>query len=238
MVIVGGVKKESGHLIDGKIINNKILLHTAQWYITHTCNLSCKHCLSHNNFAINGHDEFYKNIEYAKKWNELVTIKDFTIVGGEVFTHNDLDTWVHGLRDVFEDVPNFKVITNGTLLEKYAASFDSWFEKNIVLEVSLKRKQDIENFYEFIKRFKYAIQKHYLYDCAIYIDDKLCFLVEHCPEHRPWAIKEKVNNFHIHIEIKGWQSVEKHFFFGEGVSVLSIIDNVVFYALYTNLPFP
>lgn len=196
-VTAGGVKKESGHLINGKIIDNKILVHTAQWYITHTCNLACKHCLSHNNFAISGHKDVKDNLEHAKAWNKLITIKDFTIVGGEVFTHNDLNTWVHGLRDVFTDIANFKVITNGTLLEKYAASFDSWFNKDVVIEVSIKRDRDKNTFVDFLKRYnKVEIKEHYLYDQAVYINGKLCFLVEFCTQHKPWAVKEYKNGLY------------------------------------------
>ena len=205
MAIVGGVKKENGRLINGKVVNNKILLHTAQWYITHTCNISCKHCLSHNNFAISGHDSFAENIEHAKEWSKLVTIKDFTIIGGEVFTHNDLNSWVFGLRDIFSDIKNFKVITNGTLLEKYAASFNDWFDKDIVIEVSLKRQKDIDNFNIFLQRYNnVTVKNHVMYDQAIYINNKLCFVVEYCLDHREWAVKEKINN-----EYKFWYNDSK-----------------------------
>ena len=181
-------------MLDGKIINNKILLHTAQWYITHTCNLPCEHCLSHNNFAIKGEDSFEDNIEHAKEWNRLVTIKDFTIIGGEVFTHNNLNQWVHGLRDIFSDVKDFKVLTNGTLLEKYYDSFDSWFDKDIIIELSFKREKDFKNFMLLLQRYKnYDIKDHFLYDKVIYIDGKLRFLIEHCTTHVPWAVKDKID---------------------------------------------
>lgn len=195
MVCVGGVKKESGLLINGKIVNNKILLNTVQWYITHTCNLACKHCLSFNNFSISGHESFADNMIHAQEWNKLVTIKDFTIIGGETFTHNDLNTWVHGLRDIFSYIEDFKVITNGSMLEKYENCFDSWFEKDVIIEISTKTKKDKENFEKFLTRYKnVTFSDHHEQDYAVYVDNKLRFVVEHCRWHREWAIKEKSNN--------------------------------------------
>lgn len=184
-------------MISGKIINGKILLHTAQWYITHTCNITCSHCLSYNNYAIGGHSNFEENLEYAKKWNDLVVIKDFTIVGGEVFTHNNLDEWVLGLRNIFSDIKNFKVITNGTLLNKYKQSFDKWFEHDVIIEISFKHQNHYNDLIKILSNYKNVeIKKHMLYDEAIYIDGKLRFLIENCRSHIPWAVKDTDNNLY------------------------------------------
>jgi len=197
VVTAGGAKKENGLLINGKIINDKILVHTAQWYITHTCNISCNHCLSYNNYNIKGHDNFKENLIYAKEWAKKIIIKDFTIVGGEVFTHNNLNQWVFGLREIFPDIENFKVLTNGTVLSKYADSFDKWFEKNIIIEISFKREEDYNDLYEILKRYKNVERKiHFMYDEAIYINGKLCFLVEYCDSHMQWGIKEYKEGFY------------------------------------------
>lgn len=197
MAVVGGVEKENGHsqMINGRLINNKILLHTAQWYITHTCNINCANCLSYNNYAIKGHDNFLDNIEAANAWNKLVTIKDFTIVGGETFTHNYLDQWATGLRNIFADINNFKIITNGTLLEKYTHCFDKWFDLNIIVEISFKRQTDYKILQNYLSKYDLVtIKKHFMYDQAIYINNKLCFLIEFCTNHRPWAVKDIKNN--------------------------------------------
>jgi hypothetical protein len=197
VAIAGGVKKELGHspMINGKIINNKILLHTAQWYITHTCNISCANCLSYNNFAISGHDSFDDNIEAAKAWNKIVTIKDFTIVGGETFTHNNLDQWAIGLREVFSDIKDFKIITNGTLLPKYVNRFDAWFDLDIIIEISFKRISDYQILNQYLSKYNNVqIKQHLLYDQAIYINNKLCFLIEFCDNHRPWAVNNVTDN--------------------------------------------
>lgn len=182
-------------MINGRIINNKILVHTAQWYITHTCNLTCSHCLSFNNFAIAGHDEFENNMDAAKHWNQLITIKDFTIVGGETFTHNNLDDWAVGLREIFSDVKDFKIITNGTLLTKYADKFNKWFDLDIVIEISFKNIKDYQTLQKILSTYNNVeIKSHFMYDQAIYIDNKLRFLIEFCEYHTPWAVKSKTKN--------------------------------------------
>lgn len=166
-----------------------------QWYITHTCNLACKHCLSFNNFAIKGHESFEDNMVHAQEWNKLVEIRDFTIIGGETFTHNDLNTWVHGLRDIFSYIEDFKVITNGSMMYKYEKDFDSWFEKDVIIEVSTKTQQDKIAFEKFLTRYdNITYGDHQEQDYAVYINGKLRFVVEHCKWHREWAIKEKINN--------------------------------------------
>lgn len=210
-------------MINGKIINNKILLHTAQWYITHTCNLTCSNCLSYNNFSIRGHDNFESNIEAANHWNQLITIKDFTIVGGETFTHNNLDQWAVGLRNIFSDIKDFKIITNGTLLPKYINKFESWFDLDIIIEISFKIISDYKVLQEYLSKYKNVqIQKHFMYDQAIYIDDKLRFLVEFCDTHRPWAVKNVENDVYTFWENdaklshkKCWQKYCHYFFQGK-----------------------
>jgi len=210
-------------LINGKIINNKILLHTAQWYITHTCNLTCSHCLSYNNFAIKGHDRFDQNIEAAKHWNQLVTIKDFTIVGGETFTHRNLDQWAIGLRTIFSDIKDFKIITNGTLLSKYADKFEKWFELDIIIEISFKIIKDYKTLKDYLSKFKNVeIKKHFMYDQAIYIDNKLRFLIEFCDNHRPWAVNNVDNDIYsfwendaVDSHKKCWQKYCHYFYQGK-----------------------
>ena len=210
-------------MINGKIIENKILLHTAQWYITHTCNITCSHCLSFNNYAIGGHSKVENNLEYARQWNKLVVIKDFTIVGGEVFTHTDLDSWVLGLRNIFRDIKNFKVITNGTLLEKYSSSFDKWFEQDVIIEISFKKSNDYKTLLKILSQYKNVdIKKHFNYDEAIYIDGKLRFLIEHCDSHIPWGIEKQTdeiyefyNNDSKAAHDKCWQKYCHYFYEGK-----------------------
>ena len=210
-------------MINGKIVDNKILLHTAQWYITHTCNISCSNCLSYNNFAIRGHDKFSDNLEAAKAWSQLVKIKDFTIVGGETFTHNKLNDWVFGLRDIFSDIKDFKVITNGTLLKKYEANFTDWFDRDVIIEISFKNSADYVVLQKHLTNYSNVeIKTHFMYDQAIYIDDKLRFLIEFCDNHRPWAVKSKENDVYMFWENdskeshkKCWQKYCHYFFRGK-----------------------
>ena len=46
-------------MLNGRILDTgKILVPTLQWYISHTCNLTCTNCSNLNNFAITGHNVY------------------------------------------------------------------------------------------------------------------------------------------------------------------------------------
>lgn len=105
-----------------------------QWYITHTCNLSCANCLSYNNYKISGHERWEDNEEYVKLWSERVYIEDCSIIGGEPFANPDIHKWAMGVRKYF-DTQDFKVCTNGTYLEYHIHNIKQWIDNGIVLEI-------------------------------------------------------------------------------------------------------
>jgi hypothetical protein len=119
-------------------------------------------------------DLFAKNnIEAAKAWNKIVTIKDFTIDGGETFTHNNLDQWAIGLREVFSDIKDFKIVTNGTLLPKYVNRFDAWFDLDIIIEISFKRIGDYQILNQYLSKYNNVqIKQHFMYDQAAMLQKK------------------------------------------------------------------
>ena len=80
-------------MLNGRILKNgKILVHALQWYISHSCNLTCNNCSNFNNFAIKGNHTFETYKVQAQQWAEKLHVNDFCIIGGEPFVNNDLTT--------------------------------------------------------------------------------------------------------------------------------------------------
>jgi hypothetical protein len=115
---------------------NKISVPMVQWYITHTCNLSCDHCLSFNNFRVSGNYSWVDSAASAAGWSQLIDIDDLTIIGGEPLLHPEIDSWVQGIRDCFPLVEDFKVCTNGTRLEHMDPQvLFGWEDRGVILEL-------------------------------------------------------------------------------------------------------
>lgn len=129
--------------------NGKILVHALQWYISHSCNLTCNNCSNLNNFAIKGNSKFKDQEVYANQWANKIQVNDFCIIGGEPFVNNDLHTWIMELRKRF-DSKDFKVVTNGSLLHKYKHHFKEWFDNGVTIEISFHDKNHIEPAFDII----------------------------------------------------------------------------------------
>jgi hypothetical protein len=112
----------------------KHFVEMGQWYITHTCNLSCENCLSYNNYKISGHERWEENEDHVKAWSERVYIEDCSIIGGEPFANPDIHKWAMGVRKYF-DTKDLKVCTNGTYLEHHIDNIKQWIDNGIVLEI-------------------------------------------------------------------------------------------------------
>jgi hypothetical protein len=117
-------------------MTEKIVLGMVQWYITHTCNLSCAHCLSYNNYRFHGHFDWDRTRARAEQWSQLIDIEDLTVIGGEPLLHPQIDTWVSGVRALFPNVVDFKICTNGTPLKHMdRAQIRKWFDMGVIIEI-------------------------------------------------------------------------------------------------------
>lgn len=128
---------------------SKINIPVAQWYISHTCNLSCKNCLSYNNFNISGHERWADNADDVARWGELVTVEDFSIIGGEPLGNPDLHLWVKGLHKYF-DTENFKICTNGVQLDRWVDHIAEWTAMGVILEIHTKDKSHLSDTWKFL----------------------------------------------------------------------------------------
>jgi hypothetical protein len=122
---------------------SKISVPIVQWYINHTCNLACDHCLSFNNYRVSGNYPWADSAASVAAWSGIIDIEDLTIIGGEPLLHPEIDLWVCGVRDSFPTVVDFKVCTNGTRLGHVdPAMLRGWRDRGVVLEVHCHSESD------------------------------------------------------------------------------------------------
>lgn len=112
-----------------------ISIETVQFYISHTCNLACDNCLSYNNFAIRGHDNFADYRYEAEQWSKIIEPNDMSIIGGEPLSNPDVHNWVIGIRKLFPNCKDFKVCTNGVFINKHKDNIPLWHDLGVILEI-------------------------------------------------------------------------------------------------------
>jgi organic radical activating enzyme len=180
-------------------------LKIAQWYISHTCNLSCKNCLSYNNFNISGHERWSDNAEFVERWGGLVSVDDFSIIGGEPLGNPDLDLWVKGTHKHF-NTKDFKICTNGTQLERWRKNIPEWTELGVVLEIHTHDKSQVGEMWsnlrksfgdkiKYVKGVDYTSNTYYdRYDWVGLVDDRVAVLQLNDMNFFPWGVKGKNEN--------------------------------------------
>jgi hypothetical protein len=184
-------------------MTDKILVKLVQFYVTHTCNISCPNCLSLNNFSISGHDTYNQSL--VKRWRELIDIEDLTIIGGEPLTNPNLNEWVRGLRSTFYDVVDFKICTNGILLDKWVNHAKKWIDDKIVIEISIHSSKYIDRINSAIDRVigdlevevfekeypGYDFPEYYrTYDKIFFYKKFPAFLIKYSYNFTQWGVKK------------------------------------------------
>lgn len=92
-------------------------LNYVEIYITNTCNLSCTHCQSFNNFGFRGHQLWH---DYQNEYTDLSNKIDFDriqIMGGEPTLNPDFTKWVKGISNLWPK-SKIEIATNGARLDK------------------------------------------------------------------------------------------------------------------------
>lgn len=198
-------------------MNTKIKLRLVQFYISHTCNLACPNCLSLNNFAISGHEAYDDNL--AKQWADIIEITDLTIIGGEPLSNPDLDNWVNGLRSIYL-IDDFKICTNGTLLDQWIESAKKWIENRVVIEISVHSSNHLEKINAAIEKIvdqldvesfsgtypDYEFPEYYReYNKIIFYKQFPAFIINYNFEFSAWGVKSiepnKLNFFRNNAEL-------------------------------------
>ena len=93
-----------------------IEIEKVEFYINHTCNLTCANCNRFNNHNFVGWQRFSDQEAELEKWAKHIKIKKIVIMGGEPLLNPSLVDWINGLNRLFG--PNIQILTNGTRLSK------------------------------------------------------------------------------------------------------------------------
>lgn len=125
-------------------------LEFVQFYINNVCNLACPNCVSYNNFAFKGQFDWKSNENTARQWSNVIDPYEIAIIGGEPFTHPDLDSWVYGLKQYFNP-PDFRITTNGTFLNRDIEKIKEYIDANVNIEISAHSRKHFDDSIAFIK---------------------------------------------------------------------------------------
>jgi hypothetical protein len=87
-----------------------------EFYINHTCNLTCNNCNRFNNYNFVGWQNFNDYKSELEQWAELVDVEQLVIMGGEPLLNPSLLDWVDGLNDLWNK--DLQILSNGTHLSK------------------------------------------------------------------------------------------------------------------------
>ena len=87
-----------------------------EFYINHTCNLTCKNCNRFNNHSFVGWQNFNDYESDLTQWSKYINIEQIVIMGGEPLLNPSLLDWVDGLNKLWPT--HVQILSNGTRLNK------------------------------------------------------------------------------------------------------------------------
>lgn len=95
---------------DGTVTLPKI-----EFYINHTCNLTCKHCNRFNNHRFTGIQRWQDYEADIREWKKHIRgINQIVIMGGEPLLNPTLVDWIKGLNELWPQ--SVQILSNGTRL--------------------------------------------------------------------------------------------------------------------------
>jgi organic radical activating enzyme len=106
-----------------------IYLPNCEFYITHTCNLSCNNCHTFNDLAIGGHYDWNSTKEIYQHWAKIMDIGRICIMGGEPLLNPHYIDWLTNIADLW---PKAKIIvyTNGTQFHRQPNLYNTIVDLN------------------------------------------------------------------------------------------------------------
>lgn len=91
-----------------------------QWHITHRCNLACAHCYQKDDTCCADHDTLIDTLDkYGRFLNKNGYYGHIYLTGGEPLTH---PSFYELLREIRKRKMLLCILTNGTLIDSYAAN--------------------------------------------------------------------------------------------------------------------
>ncbi|MGL4874982.1 MAG: radical SAM protein [Clostridium sp.] len=132
-----------------KEINYKLPYFFVQWHLTDRCNLKCKHCYGEYGENWNGENEL--NLEECKKiiedyanWIRRIGVEGWIhFTGGEPLVREDIFDL---LKICSDEGIKVRILTNGTLLRKYAQKLADYGVKSVSIGFDHYDANEFNNF--------------------------------------------------------------------------------------------
>lgn len=108
------------------------------FYITDTCGLACKGCITHNELPFaNGHLELDPAArERMHTWSRLITVTHIHIIGGEPMSHPRLAQWMQHIQALWPHAERYTIVSNGEHLAQQSQLVCAAWELGWDLEIS------------------------------------------------------------------------------------------------------
>lgn len=87
------------------------------FYICNVCNLTCEGCLTYSNRRFKGSFKWETHAADYRRWSEILSFHNISILGGEPFLNPDLLEWCTNLKKLWPECNEFFIDTNGTQLK-------------------------------------------------------------------------------------------------------------------------
>lgn len=112
--------------------------------INNSCNMSCEHCLTFNNFDLKGVFSWETHADKYTKWAELISFEGISLQGGEPYLNPELTTWAENIIRLFPTNNANGITTNGTLLGKNIEKTRYLIDLGWVIFISIHDKSQKE----------------------------------------------------------------------------------------------
>lgn len=89
-----------------------------EFYLTHTCNLSCQDCHTFNNLPISGHSVWNQVKPLYQAWSEILDIDRISLIGGEPLLNPNFEEWLIGVSNLWPQSA-IKIYTNGSQFHRW-----------------------------------------------------------------------------------------------------------------------
>jgi organic radical activating enzyme len=110
---------------------------TAEFYLTHHCNLDCEHCNRFSNYkALRGHRSWQNYAAEYQSWANNLDIDIISILGGEPLMHPDILEWMQQIRSWWPK-SSLYLMTNGTLLNRVSGLYDAAKDYQYVIDINV-----------------------------------------------------------------------------------------------------
>jgi|APSaa5957512535_1039671.scaffolds.fasta_scaffold33513_5 organic radical activating enzyme len=143
----------------------KHLIKYVEFYITNACNLNCPECNRYNNYKFAGQQSWNDLQSTYAKWASKVDIKTCSILGGEPLLNPTINDWIYGVRDLWPDLEEILLLTNGTLIKKWSTIYTAVQKNQVTIAIHVHNKHDREKIVSSImNELQHPIEKSFIID--------------------------------------------------------------------------